>query len=109
MRNVVRHNLFEGFHFKWDGMEISHLQYANDTLCIGNPSIKNLWILKALLRGFEMALGLKVNFFKSCLIGVNVARDFMEMACEFLNCSKGALPFKYLGLSVGANFRRCET
>jgi len=50
-----------------------------------------------------MAFGLKINFHKSCLIGVNVERDFMEMACEFLNCSEGALPFKHLGLPVGAN------
>lgn len=34
---------------------------------------------------------------------MNVERDFIEMACDFLNCSEGALPFKYLGLPVGAN------
>jgi len=44
-----------------------------------------------------------VNFFKSCLIGINVHRDFMDMACNFLNCNEGNLPFKYLGLLVGAN------
>lgn len=27
---------------------------------------------------------------------------FMEMACSFLDCKKGGLPFKYLGLPVGA-------
>ena len=35
--------------------------------------------------------------------------DFKEMVCEFLNCSEGSLPFKYLGLPVGANSRRCDT
>jgi hypothetical protein len=35
------------------------------------------------LRGFEMASGFKVNFYKSCLIGVNVGMEFMEMACNF--------------------------
>lgn len=42
MRNVVHLNLFEGFRFKRDGMEISHLQYADDTLCIRKPSVANL-------------------------------------------------------------------
>jgi len=56
-----------------------------------------------------MASGLKINFFKSCLIGVNVPNEFMEMACNFLNCSEGSLPFKYLGLPVGANPRSSET
>lgn len=56
-----------------------------------------------------MAYRLKVNFFKSCLIRVNVAMDFMEMACEFLNCNKGDLPFKYLGFQIGLNSGRCAT
>jgi len=47
-----------------------------------------------------------VNFHKSCLIGVNVDRDFMDMVYDFLNCKEGALPFKYLGLPVGANSGR---
>jgi len=50
----VRLNLFEGFRFKSDGMVISHLEYANDTLCIRRASVENLRTLKALLRGFEM-------------------------------------------------------
>jgi hypothetical protein len=85
------------------------LQYADDTLCIGEASIENLWTLKAILRGFELISGLKVNFWKSCLIGVNVAEDFMFMATEFLNCRRGAVPFKYLGLPVGANPRKLST
>ena len=109
MRNVVELNLFEGFEFRSNGLVVSHLQYADDTLCIGKPTVDNLWTMKVVLRGFEMASGLKINFFKSCLIGVNVPNDFMEMACNFLNCSEGSLPFKYLGLPVGANPRSFGT
>jgi hypothetical protein len=65
--------------------------------------VDNLWTLKAILRGFEMASGLKVNFWKSGLIGLNVSPTFMEIACSFLNCRLGSLPFKYLGLPIGAN------
>lgn len=46
---------------------------------------------------------MKVNFHKSSLIGVNVSREFMEAACGFLHCRESAVPFKYLGLTVGAN------
>jgi len=56
-----------------------------------------------------MASGLKVNFHKSSLIGVNVQRDFMKAACNFLHCGEGSLPFKYLGLPVGANSRKMST
>lgn len=69
----------------------------------------NLWTLKALLKGFELASGLKVNYSKSCLIGINVPRDFLDMAFTFLNCSEGNLPFNYLGLPIGANPRRVST
>jgi hypothetical protein len=100
MRNVVSLKLFEGFEFRRNGLVVSHLQYADDTLCIGMPTLDNLWTMKAVLRGFEMASGLKINFSKSCLIGVNVSNDFMEMACNFLNCSEGSLPFKYLGFQL---------
>jgi len=85
MENAVNRNLFKGFEVKSGGTMISHLQYADDTLCIGEASIENIWTLKALLRGFEMVSGLKVNFHKSCLMGVNVLADFLEMASDFLH------------------------
>jgi hypothetical protein len=62
MKKAVSLNLFKGFSIRNEGPSISHLQYADDTLCIGEPSIDNLWSLKAILRGFELASGLKVNF-----------------------------------------------
>lgn len=101
MENAVNRNLFKGFEVKRGGSVISHLQYADDTLCIGKASIENLWTLKALLWGFEMVSGLKVNFHKSCLMGVNVSAEFLGMASSFLNCKVGSLPFMYLGLPVG--------
>jgi hypothetical protein len=82
------------------------LQYADDTLCIGEATIENLWVLKATLRGFEMASGLKVNFWKSCVLGVNLSQEFLGMASDFLNCRIGRTPFKYLGLPVGASSRK---
>jgi len=57
--------------------------------------VENLWAMQSILRGFGMVSGLKINFLKSSLIEVNVREDFMEMACNFLNCSEGSIPFKY--------------
>lgn len=109
MRNMSRLNMFEGIWMHPEGMELSHLQYADDTICMGKATVENLWVLKALLRGFEMVSGLRVNLFKSCLMGLNVEREFMVMACNFLNCNEGSIPFKYLGLPVGANPRSLTT
>ncbi|PNX96151.1 cysteine-rich receptor-like protein kinase, partial [Trifolium pratense] len=98
MRKAVAESSFKGFAFGREGLQVSHLQYADDTLCIGEANVQNLWTLKAVLRGFEMASGLKINFSKSCLMGVNASPDFMATACTFLNCSQGSLPFNYLGV-----------
>jgi hypothetical protein len=108
MRKAENMSLFKGISIgRTPPVTISQLQYANDTLCIGEASMDNLWTLKAILRGFEMASGLKVNFWKSGLIGVNVSPTFMEMENSFLNCRLGSLPFKYLGLPIGEN-PNCE-
>jgi len=45
MRNVVRINMFQGLRFHEDGMILSHLQYADDTICMGKASVDNLWVL----------------------------------------------------------------
>jgi hypothetical protein len=82
---------------------------VDDTLFIGEACVENLWSMKIILRWFELALGLKVNFSKSRLIGVNVPTNFLERAASFLHCKIGSLPFVYLGLPVGANPRRVAT
>jgi hypothetical protein len=103
MRKAVDVGCYKGLLIGRESVRVSHLQYADDTICIGEASVDNLWSLKAILRGFEMASGLKVNFWKSGLSGINVPSTFMEMACNFLNCRLDNIPFKYLGLHIGAN------
>jgi hypothetical protein len=109
MRKAIEVGIFKGFPIGRDPVIISHLQYADDTLCIGEASVENLWALKAILRGFEAASGLKVNFWKSGLKGVNVSSSFFTMASTFLNCRLGSIPFKYLGLPIGANPKSGDT
>jgi len=43
-------------------MVLSHLQFADDTLCTRETTLKNFLTLKTWLRDFEMASGLKVIF-----------------------------------------------
>ncbi|GAU45474.1 hypothetical protein TSUD_190930 [Trifolium subterraneum] len=109
MARAVATNRFMGFQIGNNGYNVSHLQYADDTLCIGEATVENLWSLKAILRGFEMVSGLNVNFWKSNLMGVNVSQDFLRVATDFLNCRVSSIPFKYLGLPVGVNPRRIST
>ncbi|GKV40368.1 hypothetical protein SLEP1_g48023 [Rubroshorea leprosula] len=63
---------------------------------------------KCILRTFELATGLTINYSKSQLMGVNVEEDWLDKMACLLNCKIGCLPFKYLGVPVGGNHRRME-
>lgn len=63
--------LFSGFG-EGENDRLSYLQYVDDTLLVGKASIENLWAIKAVLMGFELVSGLKVNFHKSYLYEINV-------------------------------------
>ncbi|XP_058751979.1 uncharacterized protein LOC131625099 [Vicia villosa] len=99
---------FEGYTVS-ENSNVSLLQFADDTMVVGRGCWKNLWSIKAIFRGFELLSGLKVNFFKSKIYGVNIKEDFMDRASQFLCCCRNLIPFKFLGIPEGANPRRCIT
>lgn len=109
MKNAVSKGLFKACKLGKEGTEVSILQYADDTLLVEEATRENLWVMKAVLRCFEVVSGLKVNFKKTRLIDINVEDDFTRVAAEFLHCKSGEIPFKYLGLPVGANPRKVST
>ncbi|XP_019416450.1 PREDICTED: uncharacterized protein LOC109327752 [Lupinus angustifolius] len=109
MRSVVFNNIFRGYQVGIDDVVISHMQYADDTLLIGKNSADNVMALKSILKCFELVSGLKINFHKSNFIGMKSKRDFVQMAIEKLCCEAGAIPFKFLGIPVGANPKRVFT
>jgi hypothetical protein len=82
-QKAVSLSFFNGFKVSPD-VSVSLLQYADDTLFIGEARVENLWAMKAILRWYELVSGLKVNFSKSRLMGVNVAPSFMNGAAIFL-------------------------
>ncbi|XP_058726027.1 uncharacterized protein LOC131597339 [Vicia villosa] len=49
--------------------------------------------------------GLKVNYHKSCLVGINICQCWLQEAANILNCKIGSTPFNYLGLPIGVNHR----
>lgn len=103
---VVNLHLFSCFRVgSSSDLVVSHIQYADETIIVTDAYIDNLWAIKAILRGFERASSLKVNFSKSNLIGVNFGSTFLDLACDFLHCNRESPLFKYTVLHVGANPR----
>jgi hypothetical protein len=97
MHRAVFLSFFQGFKVNSE-VAISQLQYADDTILIGEVCVKNLWTMKVVLQWLELISGLKINFSKSCLVGVNVGSSFLEGAYSFLHCQVGKMPFIYLGV-----------
>ncbi|CAJ2667177.1 unnamed protein product [Trifolium pratense] len=50
--------------------------------------------------------GLRVNFHKSMLVGVNIPDSWLGEAASALCCKVGNIPFLYLGLPIGGDPRR---
>ena len=65
-------------------------------------------VIRSILRCFEIASGLKVNFHKSKIGSIGIHLRKVERFSTILNCNIMKVPFKYLGIPVGANHRRIE-
>ncbi|GKV49720.1 hypothetical protein SLEP1_g56454 [Rubroshorea leprosula] len=91
----------EGVEVGNKGFKVTHLQYADDTLMFGTATDENVWVMKSILRAFELVSRLKINFNKSQLISIGVKEEWLEKMAWVLCCKKGSLPFKYLGIPIG--------
>ena len=79
-------NLFLGYHMgRSKPVIVSHLQFVDDTLILGEKSWANVRGMCFVLLLFESLFGLKVNFSKSHLVGVNVAGSWLLEAARFYN------------------------
>ena len=99
-------NLLIGVKVGRNDVEISMLQFVEDTLFLCEDSYKSVISLKATLRCFEIAFGLKIKFYKSKLDEINFERNAFDLYAKSLNCSLIRVPFKYLGVIVGGNQRK---
>lgn len=85
-------SLITGFKEERDVSPISYLQFAMLVSCnVSENQIKNA---KATLICFEAASGLKVNLFKSELIGIRVKDSLMH---KYAESTVGSFPATYLG------------
>ncbi|GKE55918.1 reverse transcriptase domain, reverse transcriptase zinc-binding domain protein [Tanacetum coccineum] len=67
---------------------------------------ENAKSLMYILKCFEEVSGLKVNYNKSKIYGIEVNKEDMADMARWLRCGIGKIPFTYLGLPIGENMRR---
>ena len=107
----LRRTISGGFLSGWrvrgrsgEGVQISHLLFADDTLVFCEESLDQMTYLSWLLMWLEVCSGLKINLEKSELIPVGRVHDIEGLALE-LGCKVGGLPSCYLGFPLGAPFK----
>ena len=83
-----------------NSMDITHLQYADDTLIFCGAE-EQLLILRLILVYFEAIFGLHINWNKSHLYPINVVPN-MEHLSQPLGGVIGTLPSVYLGMPLEA-------
>ena len=83
VREACSKNLFRGFKVGSNSVDISILQYADDTIFFGEASMENVKALKEILRSFALASGLKINFAKSSFGAIDMS-DVRQVASNIL-------------------------
>ncbi|XP_016195831.1 uncharacterized protein LOC107636871 [Arachis ipaensis] len=81
---AVRHGRISPLLVGKDNIELSHLQFADDTILFCPPEEETICNYKRLLRYFEMISGLSINFDKSSLIPINCEREWSQRMCSLL-------------------------
>ncbi|XVE60676.1 hypothetical protein DITRI_Ditri05aG0147300 [Diplodiscus trichospermus] len=85
-----------------DALLVSHLQFADDTIIFCKLKKEQIHDVKRVLRYFQVALGLKINFQKSRFFGIGMDQQSVVEWANLINCKVDNLPTYYLGFLIGA-------
>ncbi|CAM8979776.1 unnamed protein product [Rhodiola kirilowii] len=101
--------LIGGVDWARNGENLTHLQFADDTVLLCRAEIKEVRNLKMILEAFEGCSGLEINYEKSQCFGIGLKEEEVQRFAEELNCPVGRMPMKYLGMQVGVNPAKLST
>ena len=108
MREALDKSLYNSLMVGKNKIPVNILQYADNTIFLGEATMQNVMTIKSMLRVFELASGLKINFAKSSFGAIGKPDHWQKEVAEYLNCRNLTLPFLYLGIPIGDNPRRSE-
>lgn len=89
-------------------VSLHHLQYADDTIFLGEWNLRNAKNLMRIMNCMKDALGLKVNRNKSKVFSIGVSEWKVADLVRGMGCVPGKLPFVYLRVPIGLNMRKKE-
>ncbi|BFG35264.1 hypothetical protein CerSpe_215380 [Prunus speciosa] len=96
-------NLLHGLIVGQDEVEVSHLQFADDTTFFLDDKEESWRNLFDVLDLFCTVSGMKINKGKSSLLGINFNMASLEDKAGRWGCEVGSWPMVYLGMPLGGN------
>ena len=104
----VETGVVKGLEVGNEGLEISHLQFADDTILFLSEDRDKFYNVLSLLQIFEVVSGLRINLSKCGLAGINVEDSRVGQLAVMVGCEVTPWPLTYLGVPLGGN-PRAET
>lgn len=93
----------EGFIIGDDRITMSQLQFADDTILFLKANLENIKRVELCMKIFQAISGLKINLFKTNMVGIEVKESCLSRFVEVMGCFVGRWPIKYLGMPLGGN------
>jgi len=93
IREEISKNCYHNFMVGKKKVPVNILQFADDTIFFGEPSMDNVKAIKAILRSFEMVSGLRINFVKSQFGAIGQSEEWCRLVADYLNCGPLQFPF----------------
>jgi hypothetical protein len=102
LRRTEEGGFIRGFQVgRTDGLGVSHLLYADDTIIFCDANPEQLLYIRMVLTCFEAVTGLRVNMLKREMVPVGEVSDLARLAA-LLSYKIGSTPMNYLGMPLGA-------
>jgi hypothetical protein len=79
---------------------LTHLQFMDDTLLLGKPTVKEARLIRKNLNLFMAASGMEINDEKSKVYFLNTPISIQRNISRFLGFQRASLPSSYLGLPL---------
>ncbi|KAL8534496.1 hypothetical protein ACS0TY_010494 [Phlomoides rotata] len=105
----VKQLVYEHFKRQFEAVEDNSASFSDSLFrsCLGSTE-NDLKQIKRILRLFKLSSGLKVNFSKSRIYGINATKLEMGGIAATLGCEIGRGAVNYLGMNIGRNHHRKE-
>ena len=98
--------LIEGIRVGRNLVDLSHLQFVDNTILFCLAKVKILRNYRYILDNFGILTGLSINYDKSALISLNCYEKKVKAMKKSLDCEVSALPITYLGIPLDANIKK---